>query len=326
MVKTFDAVLDDRPDLFWLVPQFSSRTMRLGSRGQMILEQQYSNEEIAAIRTKAQQAVAATAGATPLETERKIVEYVVRNTEYAIDNERNQNMASALYYGKAQCSGIARAVKYLCDCHKIPCIVVSGEIHDQEIHGPHAWNIVQIDGKTYHLDVTTILGSNPNKSGQLFLPTFNCSDTQMSATYFWKRNEVPACPVSGATESAQNGAYAATQRTATHHKSYSSGANPTPQPSGTRIRPTPKGTQNNAPSAEEANLPHYTNLAALRAGLEEAIANKRKEISFVLTVGDSMEERQKLMANALKMVSQKMHVVASVRIEIRGNINTIIFQ
>ena len=65
----------------------------------------------------------------------------------------NQNAGTCLVQNKAQCSGIARAIKYLCDYIGLWCIVITGDIDDKATHtvGPHAWNIVRIDGKYYHL-------------------------------------------------------------------------------------------------------------------------------------------------------------------------------
>lgn len=56
---------------------------------------------------------------------------------------------------KSVCEGIAKAFKLLLNAAGIKCIVVSG-IMTKEAGSEenHAWNIVKIDGKTYHVDPT----------------------------------------------------------------------------------------------------------------------------------------------------------------------------
>lgn len=57
----------------------------------------------------------------------------------------------------AVCEGIAKAFKVLCNEHAIKCIVALGKaspdrIYDEESY--HAWNLVKINGESYHVDVT----------------------------------------------------------------------------------------------------------------------------------------------------------------------------
>ena len=58
---------------------------------------------------------------------------------------------------KAVCDGISRAFKLLCDSVGLPCLVVAGYADDKGIFPKdslHAWNLVNIDGQWYHVDVT----------------------------------------------------------------------------------------------------------------------------------------------------------------------------
>ena len=145
--------------------------------------------------------------------ERAVAEWIARNVKYNINNTRNQNAASALYFHSAQCSGISRAVKYLCDRIGIECIVVAGTGSGQNGSGPHAWNIVRINGNYYHLDATYLLGANPNASAPLRYLYFNYSDAAMQSTHVWDRASVPVCSDTS-YEGAQGGeAQAPVQRT-----------------------------------------------------------------------------------------------------------------
>lgn len=56
---------------------------------------------------------------------------------------------------KSVCEGIAKAYKLLLNVLGVKCIVVSGKLKSESSsNGEHAWNIVKIDGKTYHVDPT----------------------------------------------------------------------------------------------------------------------------------------------------------------------------
>lgn len=56
---------------------------------------------------------------------------------------------------KSVCEGIAKAYKLLLNALGVKCIVVSGKLKSESgSNGEHVWNIVKIDGKTYHVDPT----------------------------------------------------------------------------------------------------------------------------------------------------------------------------
>ncbi|MBE6758050.1 MAG: hypothetical protein E7552_05850 [Ruminococcaceae bacterium] len=56
----------------------------------------------------------------------------------------------ALVNGQAVCEGYARAMQLLLQRAAIPCTLVSGTADDTA----HMWNMVEIDGRSYHLDAT----------------------------------------------------------------------------------------------------------------------------------------------------------------------------
>lgn len=109
--------------------------------------------------------------------------YLLHTCSYAPTWEENRaNTAwGALIYGEAQCSGYARAFKALCDAVDIPCYYVHA--NEASMNPSHQWNIVQVDGKWYHIDV----------QGCVFL----VSDTLFAGTGMeWNRSEFPQCPES----------------------------------------------------------------------------------------------------------------------------------
>lgn len=59
-----------------------------------------------------------------------------------------------ILYGKALCEGYSRAFQYLCQSVGIECVCISGTANSGSGSGGHMWNMVKLDGKWYHIDVT----------------------------------------------------------------------------------------------------------------------------------------------------------------------------
>lgn len=60
----------------------------------------------------------------------------------------------------------------------------------EEDNGNHAWNIVKIGGKAYHLDMTWDI--NLSSNGVISYKYYLISDQEAARDHDWKRN-VPAC-------------------------------------------------------------------------------------------------------------------------------------
>ncbi len=75
-------------------------------------------------------------------------------------NAVNQDIQSVLASGRAVCSGYSRLFQAMADTAGIPCVTVSGYIKNQRgVRGlsqdnSHAWNLVQVLGRWYIVDVT----------------------------------------------------------------------------------------------------------------------------------------------------------------------------
>jgi hypothetical protein len=75
-------------------------------------------------------------------------------------NAVNQDIQSVLVSGKAVCSGYSRLFQAMADTAGIACVTVSGYIKNQRgVRGlsqdnSHAWNLVQVLGRWYIVDVT----------------------------------------------------------------------------------------------------------------------------------------------------------------------------
>lgn len=132
-------------------------------------------QEMKEVREKAAEIVSATVTAdmSDYEIAKALHDYLVLNVEYdhnwmaGIYNGEIRPAESGIYYPlmkyKATCGTYADAYKCLLDLAGVPCEKVRGDSDgtdeiaaalDYRYGVSHAWNIVQIDGEWYHVDVT----------------------------------------------------------------------------------------------------------------------------------------------------------------------------
>ncbi len=98
----------------------------------------------------------------------------------------------ALVDGKAVCDGYAQAMNLLLDAVDIESMMVTGIYYSYAGRpGGHAWNIVKIDGKYYHFDVTH--NDRDDVDFQVRHRYFNLSDRQIAMNRTWDRSKYPAC-------------------------------------------------------------------------------------------------------------------------------------
>lgn len=90
----------------------------------------------------------------------------------------------ALCEGRAVCEGYAEAFALLMEMGGISCQVVSGETKSGL---PHAWNLVQAEGKWYHVDVTW-----DDSEGSDAYPYFLRNDRAFGESHCWNRSEYPS--------------------------------------------------------------------------------------------------------------------------------------
>lgn len=131
---------------------------------------------------------------TEYEKELIIHDYLVSNAEYyhyAINYHKVHSVVGALLHGRTVCSGYSSAFKLLCDAVGISCIKVSGDASDTLGSGRHAWNIVRINGKCYHVDVTADGGAAENN--KINYDYFNLNDDDIGQDYTWDRDLYPKC-------------------------------------------------------------------------------------------------------------------------------------
>lgn len=113
---------------------------------------------VAEIDHAAEDYPACVSGMTPYQKALYIHDWLVKRCIYETNPHRPydaHNIYGPFRDRACVCEGYALAYKYLCDLCGIECFVVLGEgVHPDGTSGSHAWNMIRIDGKTYHVDVT----------------------------------------------------------------------------------------------------------------------------------------------------------------------------
>lgn len=85
-----------------------------------------------------------------------IHDFICENVRYdKLKKQYSHEIIGPLGQGVGVCEGIAKSVKILCDALGVWCIIAISENNPEKgIKYRHAWNIVKVNGKYYHLDVT----------------------------------------------------------------------------------------------------------------------------------------------------------------------------
>lgn len=76
----------------------------------------------------------------------------------------------ALVSGKAVCEGYSRAMQLICSKIGIPCVLVYGDAQGEG----HMWNVINVDGGWYHLDVTW-----DDSNSEIYHTYFNLCDSEI---------------------------------------------------------------------------------------------------------------------------------------------------
>ena len=204
--RIFAAISDDNPLIYYLNQSVIS--LAEDSYGNIAIWPKYffTKEKIGQYNKKIQDTVNKLAvklkltEGSELEREKKVHDYLCNNVVYDYDGANmndpaqvilSHNIIGVFAHHRAQCEGIAKAVKVLLNAVDVRCIIVSGKATtDDGLIVEHAWNMVNIDGIPSHLDVTWDIGAS--KKDAISYDYYNVTDTQI------KRNhrilgKMPAC-------------------------------------------------------------------------------------------------------------------------------------
>jgi len=171
----------DHPDIF-----INKRNkIRFGIKTELLLSYIYSPMEekriLSDLETRADKIIASLRSDSK-DLEFAIYDYVVLNFTYATENQsEHHTLEYTLRNQRGVCEGIALTLSFLMCRAGFECSYISGILKPKESHG---WNIIRIDGKLYHLDVTSDLAQGDCS----LYAHYNCSDEQMKYDHIWKLN------------------------------------------------------------------------------------------------------------------------------------------
>lgn len=144
--------------------------------------EQYVDEQVASILSQ----VDANA-MSDFEKVKFVNDYIVKNTVYSTDTVLSPHSAVAvLKEHKGVCQGYALlALKMLRELG-VETLYVVGEVHT----GPHAWNLVKVNGEWYHLD-TTWNDPVPDRGNAVRYRYFLVDDETMKMDHQWEEGNYP---------------------------------------------------------------------------------------------------------------------------------------
>lgn len=194
MQNVYESLRWDIPELFYVkgisLSYFSNARETCTAR----LEYRFDKETVCRILARMEQTCAdfinSVKERNELEREEAIHNLLTGMVTYQdADAPYSHEAPGALLYGIGVCEGIAKAFKYLADRAGLSSIVVIGNATTQEKEEGHAWNLCQVDGKFYHLDLTFDLTLS---NGCERYDYFNLSDQEIQSDHRWSR-PLPLC-------------------------------------------------------------------------------------------------------------------------------------
>ncbi|MDR2570161.1 MAG: hypothetical protein LBD23_07660 [Oscillospiraceae bacterium] len=133
-----------------------------------------------------------------IEKELFVHDHCLDNFKY--DRQLNEHAFSVIgpvIFNTGVCEGISKFVKIALNYLGVDCIVVVGRGYNPSAglrkSEPHMWNIVYINGKTYHLDVTFNLTQKGNINRYDY---FNLPDNEIKKDHSYT-GRVPICNTAG---------------------------------------------------------------------------------------------------------------------------------
>lgn len=187
--RVVEAVYNDNPVLFWVENSYGCK---YGSDGRVLeISLQYNEaskkpeQSRQKFDEKAEEILrVARTLSSNYEKEKYVHDRLAAQVSYDAEASMNQSAYSALVNGKTVCAGYTRAFQYLMQQLGIPCFYCRGYSGEN-----HAWNIVDIYGEYYNVDLTW----DDAKPGNY--DYFNKTDKDIQETHIRKGASVnlPAC-------------------------------------------------------------------------------------------------------------------------------------
>lgn len=198
--QIFSGVLNEHPELYYVSKSIRYSSVQ-GSGVVIALQPSYDNDfDDAAFRRETEAALSCVKdGMSDLQKAVVLHDYLAVNCKYDYGNYLAGSLPGTVYSaygvlvnGTAVCEGYALAYKYLLNKSGINCCMVTSDSMD------HAWNLIELDGKYYHTDVTW---DDPtwDLTGRARHAYMLCSDADFAAADDQKEAHSGWCVTSGSS-------------------------------------------------------------------------------------------------------------------------------
>lgn len=196
LIHVTRSVIDDNPQLFHLTTARID-CARMGNTAIVRLEPVYTREEYRRLSGELSRLVAQILSrlnrcASDLDRLRLIHGFlsgIMRYDDGGTDRRRSieaHTIVGAVINRSCVCDGYSRLFCLLCRLVQIPCMIVTGDSTQRENPGPHAWNMVALQGAYYHVDATW----DSRETDFYFLR----SDAFFALEHRWDKKIYPAAP------------------------------------------------------------------------------------------------------------------------------------
>ena len=203
MERILDAVVYDNPNICYFNPTEFSMTQRgdfYSFSFEYIYDRKKAKEVMDAVSNEADYIISQfiTEDMSDYEKCLAVHDYMTENIHYNFSAisvsfvHEAFTVEGAILKKQAVCNGIAKAVALLLNRAGVPCTVVQGSSAIDENEIDHAWNMVLLDGKYYHMDVTWDL-YEVNRFTNRSHMYMNLDDESMLNNHNWDIEAYPEC-------------------------------------------------------------------------------------------------------------------------------------
>ena len=189
--RIFMAMTRDNPLIYYLNQSVCSCASDMFGRKAICPQYFFSRQKVKEYNRKIEKEVNRLAEILKLtegsdyEKEIKVHDWICRNVLYDYEGSDTgkparmiaaHNIIGVFAHHRAQCEGIAKAVKVLLNAVDVKCLVITGNSTKSGKKVLHAWNMVNLNGQPYHLDVTWDIGAINKSFPRIPYDYFNVSD------------------------------------------------------------------------------------------------------------------------------------------------------
>ena len=177
--EVYFSVLYDHPELFWVGQSYRDNYNNSGYVTKIYPT--YYTDDVSGMKSEVEQVVNDALAdmwslGSNIDKVKYAHDYLTNRIDY-IRNDMDQSAYSGFVWKQTVCTGYAKCFAYMMHKMGIPCTVVVGSAG-----GNHAWNMLELDGEYYMMDVTW---DDPvgNPENTYYYDYFNITDSQIEKNH-----------------------------------------------------------------------------------------------------------------------------------------------